>query len=855
MKGEGLGEELRQHPATVAAGLVLVIAFVVVAGRISGNDVLQSFVPGAIGMKLVTVTAFALSAAAILLLQTSSVPARGMAFVLAAVVVLLAGLSLAQDISGRDFGVDRIWAAEAPGAPETVHPGRMAPNSVVAFVALGIALMLGRSRSRVASGVARFCLLVIGLIVLQVLIGYVFHARVLRSSASAIPMALPTALSFCLVAFVLAYWWRHEWPVSILTSDSSAGAMTRTILPATLLITIAIGWLRLRGEAAGLFGRATGTSLFALATIAAIWAVTLADATRLDRTERLVQRERENLRLALAARDAISRAPRQTAVVLEVIAEQSRALLQASGAAVALIHGSNVRYCAGGGTASGLDGLEVPSESSLITSLDGGGAVIIDELSAGASLEPPVRRVMGNVPCAIVPLRSEEVSLGAIVVFGRVGEKLTSQHLDLLQVIASTAADSLVQAREAEASRLMLVEQAGEIEILQEQFRAFMTNIPAAAFIQDDSQRYVYATPGAVRFFGRPLEEVLGMRTAEIFPPETVRLLERHAAGDGSGTDSETLRLDHGGDSIYWLLLRFPIRIAGNRSFTGGVAFDITAQKRIEEQVVRLNETLESRVASRTEALKLANAELEAFTYSVSHDLRAPLRAVSGYSRILEEDYGGVLDDTGKGFLRTIVAEAQRMGTLIDDLLAFSRVGRNAIRPLELDVSALIREVFEEVRGQNPGRDMELGCGDLPPALADRGTIRQVLVNLLSNAAKYAKREGVIRIEAGAEPEGEFTTYWIRDFGVGFDMHYSDKLFGVFQRLHGSEEFEGTGVGLAIVDRIIRRHAGRVWAEGAVGEGATFYFTLPRPGSTVFEEAAADFEEPSPRESFGEEVA
>jgi len=298
------------------------------------------------------------------------------------------------------------------------------------------------------------------------------------------------------------------------------------------------------------------------------------------------------------------------------------------------------------------------------------------------------------------------------------------------------------------------------------------------------------------------------------------------------------IRFDDSPEGSFWLLLRFPISVQGGRRLLAGVAVDITEQKRAEEQVAELNASLELRVAARTAELEHMNEELEAFSYSVSHDLRAPLRAVSGYSRILEEDFAATLDDEAKRFLATIRGEAQRMGNLIDDLLAFSRIGRQSIAPTELDVAQLAGEVFQEVQRQRPDRTLELVCGDVPPALADRSTIRQVLVNLLSNAAKYAKKDGAIRVEMGATSDSSFNTYWIRDKGVGFDMRYADKLFGVFQRLHSSEEFEGTGVGLAIVARIIARHGGRVWGEGVVGEGASFYFTLPTLDSNFFDATA-----------------
>ncbi|HWF59461.1 MAG TPA: PAS domain S-box protein [Nitrospira sp.] len=230
-------------------------------------------------------------------------------------------------------------------------------------------------------------------------------------------------------------------------------------------------------------------------------------------------------------------------------------------------------------------------------------------------------------------------------------------------------------------------------------------------------------------------------------------------------------------------------------------------------------------------ALREANKELEAFSYSVSHDLRAPLRSINGFAKILAEDFGPSLPPEAKRHLHVIQKGAGRMGELIDDLLEFSRLSRSALDRQAVDVERVIREVWGELRRQDQVQSAELVVGDLPKCLADRKLIKQVWVNLLSNALKYSRPRREPRIEIGwrdDEQQPGNVVYWIRDNGVGFDQQYVSKLFGVFQRLHRTEDFEGTGVGLALVHRIVQRHGGRVWAEGRLEEGATFYFTLER---------------------------
>jgi signal transduction histidine kinase len=246
------------------------------------------------------------------------------------------------------------------------------------------------------------------------------------------------------------------------------------------------------------------------------------------------------------------------------------------------------------------------------------------------------------------------------------------------------------------------------------------------------------------------------------------------------------------------------------------------------EQLQEARGNLEQKVAERTQQLETTNKELESFSYSVSHDLRAPLRAIDGFSRILAEDYAAKIDAEGQHLLSTIIASTRQMGTLIDDLLAFSRLGRQEVKKQPVDMKKLAQEVFDELKAVNPDRSIKFVLGDLPQVPADAGLVRQIWVNLFSNALKFTRHKQPAIIEAGAKVGPHEVIYYVRDNGAGFDMSFVDKLFGVFQRLHDQKDFEGTGVGLAIIKRIVTRHGGRVWAEGKVGEGATLSFTLPR---------------------------
>jgi PAS domain S-box-containing protein len=362
-------------------------------------------------------------------------------------------------------------------------------------------------------------------------------------------------------------------------------------------------------------------------------------------------------------------------------------------------------------------------------------------------------------------------------------------------------------------------------------FRNMADHSPVMLWVTDVQGRCTYLSRAWYDFTGREGESVLAddhLSDADPSDASRIRaiLAQAHARQQSFRVEYR-LRAKDG--SYRWVLDSASPRASAVGEFLGlaGSVVDIHDQKMVEQQIRQLNEELERRVAERTAELSEANNELESFSYSVSHDLRAPLRHITGFAQLLERRAQGSLDEVSRSHLKTISDAAKEGGKLVDDLLAFSRMGRAEMKRVQTSLAELVAEARRELEADARERTVRWSIGELPEVMVDPALFRLAIKNLLSNALKYTRERADPQITVQASVEQGEIHVWVQDNGVGFDMQYVDKLFGVFQRLHSAEQFEGTGIGLANVRRIINRHGGRVWAEGRPGQGATFHFSLP----------------------------
>lgn len=436
----------------------------------------------------------------------------------------------------------------------------------------------------------------------------------------------------------------------------------------------------------------------------------------------------------------------------------------------------------------------------------------------------------------VAPIVTTQHNSRLLLIFLKHPSLFVQDDLELIVLLAQQSAiflenGTLVENLHQHSDELekRVAERTLALEESQKEYVRIVETAQEGIWTVDADNKTTFVNTKLVDMLGYSLEEFLTLPTSTFMDEESQAIAAVKSEQRRQGIIEQfELKLQHkNGTDLYVLISSTPL-VDDHGQYIGALAMlaDITARKQAEDAVHKLNAELEQRVAERTSQLTAVNGELEAFSYSVSHDLRAPLRALDGFSQALQEDYAHALDADGLDFLKRIRAASQRMGQLIDDLLALSQLTRAEMRHEPLNISKLAQQIVNEICESQPNRTVNFVIQPDLMVRGDNRLLRLMLVNLLNNAWKFTSKTSDARIEFGLTSKDDRQVYFVRDNGAGFDMAYANKLFGAFQRLHKATEFEGTGIGLAIVQRVIHRHGGHVWAEGALSQGATFYFSL-----------------------------
>ncbi len=734
-----------------AAAFTILIGGIVLLGWIFDVAFLKSVLPGLVTMKVNTALAFILSGTALWLLRTD-LPDRyrrsadyRIARVCAGVVAAVGLLTMSEYLFGRSLGIDQLLFKEAPGAIGTSSPGRMAPNTAFSFVIVSFSLLLLDSKSSRLFLLSHLLALAAAFIAWAALLGYFYNIKEFYGIANYTKMALHTSVTFTILSVGILFSRPDRGFMAVIIGENVGSVLMRRLIPAAILLTTIVGWLRWRGEIAGIYPTAVGMIIMVLATTVMLSVTIFWTGVSLNRADRERERAEEDMK---RNRDHLD----------ELVAERTAELAKTNEALrVEIIERRRLEEIA-------------KLEEARLRSV----------LKISQHPSASMRELLDLALDEAIALSGSK--FGYLYYYNEDTREFT---------LHAWSKDVMKECAIREPQTIYQLEKTGLWGEAVRQRKAIVVNDFSAP--HPLKKGYPEGHASLFRYF-----------TIPVFSEGRIVAVVGIANKPTDYTDADVNQLTFMMDSVWKIIER----------------------KQAEEEIRRMNEELEQRVVERTSRLEATNKELEAFSYSISHDLRAPLRGIDGFSNLLLKDYGDKVDGQGKDYLQRVRNATQHMGQLIDELLKLSRITRVEMRREKVNLSGLAATIVDELHGTNPDRHVEFIIQEGLIEEGDPHLLEIALQNLLNNAWKYSRNKQTATIEFGSLVRDNSKVYFVRDNGAGFDMRYVDKLFGAFQRLHSANEFEGTGIGLATVQHIIHRHGGNVWAEGEVNNGATFYFTI-----------------------------
>lgn len=896
----------------IAGIMAIGVGMLVIVGWFFDNQTMKSLYSGYVSMKVNTAIGFIFSGLSLLFFHQ----AKGnknyhfVALIFAVLVILVGGLTIFEYLFNVDLKIDQLLVHELPGAVQTYLPGRMALNTAVCFVLIGLSLFaidIKRKRENIFS---QLLALILVFVTLLSLLGYAFGFSDLYKYANYTSMALHTAATFFIVSLGIFCFRSNSGVLAILSRNDLGGYMVRRLLPVLLLIPFVFIWLRLTAQSTGFISSILGLQLISLSVISIfiflIWKI----ANSINALESQLRKSANELcqlneRFSLAARAAKFGVWDWDILKDQLVWDDRMYELYGvtktdfSGVYEAWSNGLHPddKMQSEQETLKALKGEKEYDTTFRVVWPDGSvkylkayGKVVRDKLGNSLRMigvnyditeqkkaegalrksEERFRTTLDNMieGCQLVGFDWRYIYINHMAEIHNkrpktemVGQLMTDvwPGIDQTEVYAREKicmTERTIQQMENEfvfpdGSRgwfdlrmqpmpegiLILSVDITERKLAEEKlirsekkykYLFDMNPLPLWIFNLDTNQ-FLEVNESAIRHYGYSRDEFLRMTIMDIRPPEDIEAVQKIShVPDVFNYPGIWRHTKKNGEIIFVDVMAHKVDYE-NKSARLVLVNDVTEQLKAEEKIRKLNQELEQRVVERTRQLQESNKELESFAYSVSHDLRAPLRHVIGFSEKLEYTLKGNTDSETDRLTGKIKNAASKMGQLIDELLTYSRLGRTDLKKSTISLAKIVDEVINDASDWSGTQNIEWNIMKLPDVVADEMLLKLVFQNLINNAIKFTgkKENPYIQISVNEQDESDYV-FFVKDNGAGFNMQYADKLFGVFQRLHTSDEFEGTGIGLATVRRIIARHGGQVWAEGEEDKGAVFYFTLPK---------------------------